>query len=56
MHRMYLVSHAYNPDMNEWINIGSLPTALHVSISVVLPSKEFLIVTRQNEVYIGTVS
>jgi len=47
--------HAYDADTNEWINIGSLPTALHVSMSVVLPSKEFLVVTSQN-VYIGTPS
>ena len=48
--------HAYNPDTNEWINTGSLPTALHVSMSVVLPSKEFLVVTSYKEVYIGTPS
>ena len=47
---------AYNPDTNEWINIGSLPTALRVSMSVVLPSKEFLVVTSYKEVYIGTPS
>ena len=48
--------HAYDADTDEWINVGSLPTALHVSMSVVLPSKEFLVVTSQNEVYIGTPS
>lgn len=46
--------HAYKPDTNEWINIGYLPTALRVSMSVVLPSKEFVIVTSENQVYIGT--
>ena len=46
--------HAYKPDTNEWTNIGYLPTALHVSMSVVLPSKEFVIVTSENQVYIGT--
>ena len=46
--------HAYNADTNVWINIGCLPTAIHVSMSVVLPSKEFLIVTREKQVYIGT--
>ena len=35
--------HAYNPDMNEWINIGYLPTALHVSISVVYLQKSSLL-------------
>ena len=48
--------HVYNADTNEWINNGYLPTALHVSMSVVLPSKEFLVVTSQREVYIGTPS
>ena len=48
--------HAYNADTNEWIHIGYLPTALHVTMSVVLPSKEFLVVTSENQVYIGTPS
>ena len=39
-----------------FINIGSLPTALHVSMSVVLSSKEFLVVTSHSEVYIGAPS
>ena len=57
MHTTYIPGiHAYDADTNEWINIGILPTALHISMSVVLPSKEFLVVTSENEVYIGTPS
>ena len=46
--------HAYNADTNEWTEVGHLPTVLHASISVALPSKELLVVTSANEVYIGT--
>ena len=48
--------HAYDADTNEWINIGCLPTALRVDMTVVLPSKKFLVVTRQKEVYTRTPS
>ena len=46
--------HAYNADTNEWTRVGYLPTVLSVTMCVVLPSKEFLVVTHENDVYIGT--
>ena len=46
--------YVYSTDTNEWNNIGDLPTALEVAMCAVLPSKEFLVVTNHDEVYIGT--
>ena len=46
--------HVYNADTNEWTRIGDLPTALYVKLCVVLPSKKFFIISRQDEIYIGT--
>ena len=51
--------HAYNADTDEWTNIGDLPTTFHVILSVVLPSREFVVLCRQYgtgdcEMYIGT--
>ena len=48
--------HAYNAETNEWTEVGNLPTVLYASVSVALPSKELLVVTSENEVYIGTPS
>ena len=53
--------HAYNADTNEWMNIGDLPSAFHVVLCVVLPSREFFVfcgqypfATADCEAYIGT--
>ena len=52
--------HAYNADTNEWTTIGDLPTAFHVVLCVVLPSREFFVFCGQYsfaadcEAYIGT--
>lgn len=46
--------HVYNTDTTGWKHVGDLPTAFQVCMCVVLPSKEILVVTNQNEVYIGT--
>ena len=46
--------YAYKSDTNEWSNIGDLPTALYFTMCVVLPSKEFFVLSHNQEVYIGT--
>lgn len=46
--------HVYSTDTTGWKHVGDLPTAFQVRMCVVLPSKEILVVTNQNEVYIGT--
>ena len=44
----------YSTDTTGWKDVGDLPTAFQVRMCVVLPSKEFLVVTHENDVYIGT--
>ena len=45
--------YAYKSDTSEWSKIGSLPTALKVTLFVVLPSNEFYVLGGR-KVYIGT--
>ena len=46
--------YAYKSDTSDWSKIGSLPTALNISLFVVLPSNEFYVVSDCQAVYIGT--
>ena len=45
--------YTYKLDTSEWLKIGDLPTALNITLFVVLPSNEFFVVSGK-EVYIGT--
>lgn len=45
--------YAYQSDTSKWSNIGDLPTALTITMCVVLPSNEFFVLSGR-KVYIGT--